>query len=61
MTIEITSQQARVLDELLEHAHREKLREVHRTDALGYKRILDAEIQAIEDLRLKLVEARQTV
>jgi hypothetical protein len=54
MTIELTSRQRDVLKELLESAHREKVHELNRTNALGYKQLLRDKITTIEELRARI-------
>lgn len=50
MNITLTEHQREILSELLEAAHRDKVHELHRTDALGYKSILREKIAVIESL-----------
>ena len=48
MTIQLTTQQSEMLKELLEAAHRDTVHELHRTSALGYKKLLREKIALIE-------------
>jgi hypothetical protein len=57
MKIELNSQQCELLRELLEAAHRDRVHELHRTTALGYKRILREKVELIEDLCERVADA----
>ncbi len=61
MTLHLTEAQRSLLLELIEAAHREKLHELHHTDAAAYKVLLRERITSLEALTAMLVEAEQTV
>ncbi len=61
MTVQLTESERSVLLELLEAAHRERLHELHRTDALAYKGLLREQIAKLEQLTEKLIPAGQPV
>lgn len=54
MILELTDKERDYLITLLEATHREKLHELHHTDAKQYKALVKAEISLIEALRTKL-------
>lgn len=54
MTLELTDKERDYFIALLEATHREKLHELHHTDAKEYKALVKAEISMIEALRTKL-------
>ncbi len=54
MTLELTDQEFDFLKELLAAAHREKIHELHHTDATDYKRILKEKVRIIEELTARL-------
>ena len=55
MTLELTERQTEMLAELLEAAHRDKVHELSRTDALGYKQMLREKIAVIEELCARIM------
>ena len=57
MTLELTDKERDYFMTLLEATHREKLHELHHTDANEYKTLVKAEIALIEALRAKLSAA----
>ena len=61
MKLELTDHECDVLLDLLESAHRVRILEQHRTDALQYKGMLQEKVQIIEDLMEKLARQRVTV
>lgn len=54
MTLELTDKERDYLMTLLEATHREKLHELHHTDASDYKILVKREIALIEALSAKL-------
>jgi hypothetical protein len=48
-----------MLAELLEAAHRDKVHELNRTDALGYKKMLREKIAVIEELCAQIMVAER--
>jgi hypothetical protein len=50
MVLELNEQERELLTELLERAHKDKLHELYRTDALGYKQMLREKIAVIENI-----------
>ena len=57
MTLELTDKERDYLMTLLEATHREKLHELHHTDASDYKILVKREIALIETLSAKLSAA----
>jgi len=57
MKIDLTEHERELLTELLEAAHRDKLHELFRTDALGYKKMLREKIAVIESVCSKVAVA----
>jgi hypothetical protein len=55
MHLELNEQERELLTELLEHAHKDKLHELYRTDALGYKQMLREKLAVIENICSKVV------
>ncbi len=54
MRIELTAQEAEVLDALLDAVLRERLHQVHHSDSREYRKRLEKEVELIESLRAKL-------
>ena len=54
MRIELTAQEAEVLDALLDAVLRERLHQVHHADSRDYRKRLEKEVELIESLRAKL-------
>jgi hypothetical protein len=50
MTLELTDRECEVLFEVLEIAHRGRTLELHRTDSLAYKGMLQEKVRIIEEL-----------
>ena len=50
MELHLTSDQRRLLQEILEERHRELLREIAHTDHLHFKEVLRAKVKAVESL-----------
>jgi hypothetical protein len=60
MKIELSEHERELLTELLEHALKDKLHELFRTDSLTYKQMLREKISVIEGIATK-VAVRETV
>jgi hypothetical protein len=54
VTLEITEVERDFLAELLEVAHREKLRELHHTVTHDYRRFVRGQVEMLESLRERL-------
>ena len=61
MRLELTDQECDILLDVLESAHRIRILEQHRTDALQYKNMLQEKVRIIEDLMERLARQRATV
>ena len=61
MRLELTDHECDLLLEVLESAHRIRVLEQHRTDALGYKGMLEEKVRIIEDLMERLARQRITI
>lgn len=54
MPFDLTEHERELLTELLEHAHKDKLHELYRTDSLTYKQMLREKIAVIEGIVAKV-------
>lgn len=54
MPFDLTEHERELLTELLEHAHKDKLHELYRTDSLTYKQMLREKIAVIEGIVTKV-------
>lgn len=50
MQFDLTEHERELLTELLEHAHKDRLHELYRTDSLTYKQMLREKIAVIEGI-----------
>ena len=60
MHFDLSDHERELLTELLEHAHKDKLHELFRTDSLSYKQMLREKIAVIEGIVAK-VAVHETV
>jgi hypothetical protein len=54
MTLDLTDAEREFLHELLAENHTTLLKEIHRTDRLDFKRLLERRLEVLEGLREKL-------
>lgn len=57
MTLHLTEPERSILLEMIDSAHREKLRELAHTDSTAYKNLLRERIRLVEGLSVKLLAA----
>ena len=60
MKFELTDQECDVLLELMETAHRGRILELHRTDSLEYKLMLQGKVRIIDELIARLSRREAT-
>jgi len=57
MRLELSAQEAELLDAVLESVLRERLHQVPHSDSRDYRKRLEGEVEIIESLRNRLAEA----